>query len=499
MMVLLALLAIVADAGRCPTAAAEGGTDLNGAWKLVAHLTGDVEWAIFKIKEADGKLIAELIDSQKAFGNPRIYLEKSPDAVVVLLTLELADITFKGPLPEGGADGRIVGALQFRTTGPVSTSGARLERTGATKVAQPSEPPENPGAKETVDILLHMRKATAEFLDARYQSLELKTAAAAALGLPIDAPTVVRAWAVSRFVEAARRAGKANVEVEAELARLNTLMAEEDRPQRVPLDVEPLDGRRDLGRDRVILLELFTGAQCGPCVAADVAFDALSKAYDSTNLITIQYHLHIPGPDPLAGPDSVSRQSYYGVRSTPSTYFSGRALAGGGGSLADSRRKFNQYSRVVEELLKGKREAKIELAARRAGDEVHITASASVGGRAGAPSSSPRLRLALVEESVTYTGRNRLPSHHHVVRSMPGGAEGKAMKGGKIHFEETIKLSEVRSKQGVYLKEYPDSPGSRGAFSDPLPPLELKELSVVAFVQDDSDRTVLDAIIVPVP
>src|SRR5262249_27024578 len=204
--------------------------------------------------------------------------------------------------------------------------------------------------------------------------------------------------------------------------------------------VEPDAGHRSPNGDHVVLLELFTGAQCGPCVAADVAFDALSKAYNPTNLITLQHHVHIPEPDPLTGPDSVSRQTYYGVRSTPSTYFNGGALAGGGGSLADSRRKFNQYRRVIDELHKGKRKAIIELAARRAGDDVHIKASASVGSSAGASRGSPRLRLALVEESVPYTGRNRLPLHHHVVRAMPGGVEGRALEGGKIQIEETIRL-----------------------------------------------------------
>src|SRR5205807_3825651 len=139
----------------------------------------------------------------------------------------------------------------------------------------------------------------------------------------------------------------------------------------------------------------------------------------------------------LTGPDSVSRQAYYGARSTPSTYFNGRALAGSGGSVADSRRKFNQNRRVIDELLRGKREATIELVARRTGDEVHITASAKVGGRAGTSARNPRLRLALVEESVPYTGRNRLPSHHYVVRAMPGGAEGRALEGGRIRIEET--------------------------------------------------------------
>ena len=188
----------------------------------------------------------------------------------------------------------------------------------------------------------------------------------------------------------------------------------------------------------MVLLELFTGAQCGPCVAADVAFDALSTAYKSTDLITLQYHLHIPGPDPLTGPDSVSRQAYYGVRSTPSTYFNGQALAGSGGPVADSLRKFNQYRHVIDELRKGRKEATIELAARLTGDEVHITASAKVGDGAATASLQPRLRLALIEESVAYTGRNRLPLHHHVVRAMPGGSEGRALEAGMIRDRKSV-------------------------------------------------------------
>jgi len=494
----LAFIALIVGTPRCPAAAAPGGPDLNGTWKLVGTTFGDQEWTIFQIKQADGKPIVEMIDASQVFGKTRIYLERSPDALVVLLAFELGDITFKGRLHEGVGDGRIIGAMQFRTTGPISTSGARLEKTTATKVAMPIELPEKQGARAAVGILLEMRKATAEFLDDRYKSLELKTAAAAAAGIPIDAPTTVRAWAVSRLVDVAKRASKPDAAAESELAKLKALIAEEDRPPTIPLVVEQFTGRQDSAGDRVILVELFTGAECGACVGADIAFDALSAAYKPSALITLQYHVHIPGPDPLAGPDSVSRQAYYGVRHAPSSYFNGRALASSGGSLADSRRKFNQYRRVIDELIKGKRDATIELAARRTGDDVHITASAKVSGSADTPARKPRLRLALVEESVSYTGSNRLKSHHYVVRAMPGGAEGRAFEEGKIRMEETINLDKVRGKQEAYLKAYPGSPGSRGSFPGPLPPVELKQLRVAAFVQDDTDRMVLDAIIVPV-
>ena len=76
-------------------------------------------------------------------------------------------------------------------------------------------------------------------------------------------------------------------------------------------------------------MELFTGAQCPPCVAADVAFDALEMAYDPKDLILSQYHMHIPGPDPLTNPASIARWDFYrekypqNVGGTPTTMFNG--------------------------------------------------------------------------------------------------------------------------------------------------------------------------------
>ena len=85
------------------------------------------------------------------------------------------------------------------------------------------------------------------------------------------------------------------------------MLAEEKKGHFEPLKPDPYSGRASPHHDRVVLLELFTGAECGPCVAADLAFDALSDVYRTTELITLEYHLHIPRPDPLTGRDSVTR------------------------------------------------------------------------------------------------------------------------------------------------------------------------------------------------
>ena len=50
-----------------------------------------------------------------------------------------------------------------------------------------------------------------------------------------------------------------------------------------------------------------------------------SRPTRQTELIGLQYHLHIPGPDPLTNKDSMARQQYYGdeIGGTPTVFFNG--------------------------------------------------------------------------------------------------------------------------------------------------------------------------------
>src|SRR5205823_410571 len=99
--------------------------------------------------------------------------------------------------------------------------------------------------------------------------------------------------------------------------------------------------------------ELFTGTECPPCVASDLAFDGLHKAFQPTEAILLQYHEHIPGPDPLTNEATQARMKYYGeafagqVRGTPSILFGGTPAAGGGGPLEAAQDKYDQYHGAV--------------------------------------------------------------------------------------------------------------------------------------------------------
>src|SRR5262249_47270406 len=97
-----------------------------------------------------------------------------------------------------------------------------------------------------------------------------------------------------------------------------------------------------------------------------------------------------------------------------------------------------------------------------------------------------RLRVALVEEEVAYKGSNGLPVHHHVVRAMPGGADGTVLKGKSEKKTFTVDLAELKKKLADYLDKY--------AAKRPFPGKErLMELKVVAFVQNDRGGEVLQA------
>lgn len=259
-----------------------------------------------------------------------------------------------------------------------------------------------------------------------------------------------------------------------------------------PFKPEKFEGRKKKS-DRGVLVELFTGAQCPPCVAADLAFDAVEKTYAPADVILLQYHLHIPGPDPLTNEDNVSRSRYYDdeVEGTPTVLFNGKLGAGGGGAVDDAKDKYKAYRDVIDPLLEKSPGVKLKAKAVRKGDKIDISAEAS---DLETPGEKVRLRLALVEEQVKYTGGNNLRFHHRVVRALPGGADGLALKDKTGKQEITVDLGHLKESLNKYLNEF----GKKASFPSTSRPLDLKNLYVVAFVQNDATKEVLQAVQVKV-
>ena len=245
---------------------------------------------------------------------------------------------------------------------------------------------------------------------------------------PADKTSVQRR-VLQVLATALKKAGKDQEakEVEARLAKIPVIK------------VIPYAGRKGKS-DQPVLVELFTGAQCPPCVAADLAFDALGQSYKPTEVVLLQYHEHIPGPDPLTNPDTEARLKYYAkeVEGTPTVLFNGRSDAEGGGGLDDAQGKYTEYRDVLDVLLEKPGSAvKLTGSAVRKENTVKITATVS---GLEEPGDKVRLRLALVEEQVEYTGQNKISSHHDVVRAMPGGPEGIVLKEKTVTETVTVDL-----------------------------------------------------------
>jgi hypothetical protein len=245
------------------------------------------------------------------------------------------------------------------------------------------------------------------------------------------------------------------------------------------------DGRKG---NKMVLVELFTGAQCPPCIAADLAFEALGKTYTSGEVVLLQYHLHIPGPDPMTNKDSEARQSYYGneVRGTPSIFFNGKPAAGGGGGRAQAEDKYKAYREVIDPLLEGETKIKVSAQSKRDGDNITVTATAS----GYKPGDKLKLRFALIEPWVRYPGGNGLSFHAHVVRALPGGPEGFTLNKDSAIESATVNLRVLREQSSQDLDEFSNLAAKR--------PFSYRNLQMVAFLQNDETREVLAAVEVPV-
>ena len=125
---------------------------------------------------------------------------------------------------------------------------------------------------------------------------------------------------------------------------------------------------------------------------------------------------------------------------------------------------------------------------RRAGFQV-VLSHLLVVERAG----GDELRLLVVEDTVKFVGGNQVRFHHHVVRAMPGGVDGIAIKDKAFKHSATVDLAEVRKGLTKYLDDYVAANPAR-PFARPDRPMEMKDVKVIALVQNDTTKEIVQAI-----
>lgn len=308
----------------------------------------------------------------------------------------------------------------------------------------------------------------------------------------------------------------------------------------------PVASSPDDADKHVVLVELFTGSRCAPCVAADVGLEGIEKTYSKSQVITLRYHVHVPGHDPLTNDDCEARfHNFYKAPGTPSMFVDGATLNGVAGVMPNAPQTYRGLRNVIDEFrgtskpeeladadpdkqassadskkaepegaekepatddtatkpdATGTKEAvaekvepklTIDLKVSRQQDTIQVSATVN-----GVTSDTPdvRLMLALAESEIKYESFNGIRHHDMVVRQLIGGDRGTGLKDGTLSYQGTVNVEELRDRLHTYLTEFEENQGVQ--FSSM--PLDLANLSIVAFVQDVETRKVLQSTMAPV-
>lgn len=230
-------------------------------------------------------------------------------------------------------------------------------------------------------------------------------------------------------------------------------------------------------------------------MGAGLAFDAALERYTRQDFIVLNYHVHIPAPDPMVNPATVTRRQFYNVNSSPSYFFDGDA-DGGGGSADNAKSIFeSKVDPAIEKRLAEKPGAQIRLQASASGSTVKVKAGVS---KVGSTSDKLRLQIALAEDVVTYSGENGERFHPMVVRSMALDAkqnQGFALRPGKGGtFEYTFDLAKAVADAKAHLEHF-ETVERKGEYKFRQKKHDITGgLVVVAFVQDEATKKVLQAV-----
>jgi tetratricopeptide (TPR) repeat protein len=245
---------------------------------------------------------------------------------------------------------------------------------------------------------------------------------------------------------------------------------------------------------RVLLAELFTGADCGPCQGADVAFDKLSEYFPRTSLAILEYHLNIPAPDPMTNRDTWNRYVFYGANfGTPTAIIEGKESITGGGPRFLAANRYNLYKYTLSKYESGKPAVTLTGSAKRKGDNINV--QLNIKGKGKDPKEV--IHVALVEKTVNYTGSNTIDKHRFVVRNFLFSDKGSSINSNKI--SGTFDVNKIEEGLKSYLDDPTKEPSWRPGFGTPSwrarpDKLDRKNLAVVAWIQNPETKEIVNCV-----
>jgi len=230
-----------------------------------------------------------------------------------------------------------------------------------------------------------------------------------------------------------------------------------------------------------------------------MAFDAILEGYSRQEVAVLEYHLHIPLPDPMTNPSTEARAKFCDAQGTP-TYAIDGEKAMGGAARDEAKEFYDKLNLMISKRLEKPAEARLSLESSLKGRQVKVKASVD---KLASKSPDLVLQIALVEDGLSYSGENGLRFHPMVVRSLGGEkAEGfpiNPLKGTTI--AHTFDLGKITQELKAYLEDYEKEhkqafyymKDQEKGFLQKKYEINDGRLSVAAFVQDKKTKNVLQA------
>ena len=135
------------------------------------------------------------------------------------------------------------------------------------------------------------------------------------------------------------------------------------------------------------------------------------------------------------------------------------------------------------------------------GGTIAVTGQATILPDAGNKVPTATLHVAVVEDMVRYVGSNGIRFHNLVVRKLLGTPEGKplAKPGTKVPVAELVNVATIGAGLDTYLDTFEKGrsrPTAPFTFKNRVDHLDPKKLLIVAFVQNDQTKEILQAVFV---
>lgn len=238
---------------------------------------------------------------------------------------------------------------------------------------------------------------------------------------------------------------------------------------------------------RLVLVEEFTQASCGPCATQNPAFNTL-LGNNPTKVTSIKYQTSWPGVDPMNAQnptDVATRVTYYNVSGVPHGTVDGKAIVNDcsaytGAPMCLSQTEIDNQYNVTTPFTLGLTHT---MSTDYDSAYVSITITASGNYTATGPL---KLHLAMIEKTITFTtapGTNGETVFYNVMRKMYPSASGTTLAGTWTTSQTQTFTFNVALPSYIY---------NRG------------EVAFVAFIEDDftssTTRTVLQsAYSAPIP